>query len=399
QGDYGVLVALTGVVGGIGGNLIANQIQAWQDKSEAELAQELTTLAETDPAWLDALDALLLEFEAPRVVQAVLPEADWDRFQRLLRQELERLGNLEKYTQYFDLAGTFQGPVAAGGGDAISALNSTGPVIKPSGPVTQYFYTVYQQPPGREQLTEEQFQRVLGEYLAWVGKAYARARLYGLESVRTARGRPVRSLAEVFVPIALRRFNPPGRAEVERLARKFGHDPLAQHRAYLALVDERRQEGQAVELADLLTVRDRLAIIGGAGCGKSTLLAYFAFCLAEQAQTGAPLPFRLPKEGKDDKPLIPLLIPLRYYRQYQEECSNARGRSLDRPRTGTLAGFIPWYLKRRSPALELSEDFFDRLLLGGGCLLMLDGLDEIVGHAERGRVREQVEQIANDIYS
>ena len=103
QGDYTALVALTGVVGGVGGNLVANQIQAWFDKSGEELAQELTSLAEADPDWREALDALLLEFQAPRVVQAVLPEADWDRFQRMLRAELERLGNAPKYEQYFDV--------------------------------------------------------------------------------------------------------------------------------------------------------------------------------------------------------------------------------------------------------------------------------------------------------
>ncbi len=68
------------------------------------------------------------------------------------------------------------------------------------------------------------------------------------------------------------------------------------------------------------------------------------------------------------------------------------------PAPGTLAGLIPWYLRRRSPALELSEDFFDRMLLGGGCLLVLDGLDEVANRAERGRVHAQVENIANDIY-
>ncbi len=280
-------------------------------------------------------------------------------------------------------------------GDAVDASRSTGAVFKPQGPVTQHFYTVYRQPPGEAHLSEEQFQRVLSDYLDWASKAYAQARLYGLESVRTAKGRPVRNLAEIFVPLSLGRFRPPSRWEVERAARKLGDDSLAQHRAYLILADKRKQAGESVALADLLTVHHRLAVIGGAGSGKSTLLAYLAFSLAEHARLGAALPFRLP-EGKQAP--IPLLVPLRYYRQYQEECRGAQGRSLDHPRTGTLAGFIPWYLKRRSPALELSEDFFDRLLLGGGCLLMLDGLDEVVDQKERGRVRQQVEQIANDIY-
>ena len=72
--------------------------------------------------------------------------------------------------------------------------------------------------------------------------------------------------------------------------------------------------------------------------------------------------------------------------------------SLSDPRAGTLAGFIPWYLRRRNPALELSQDFFDRILTGGGCLLMIDGLDEIASREQRGQVREEVENLVHDIY-
>jgi hypothetical protein len=91
------------------------------------------------------------------------------------------------------------------------------------------------------------------------------------------------------------------------------------------------------------------------------------------------------------------VIPLRYYRDYLRLCEESPQEWLHSPRTGTLAGFIPWYLKRRSPALETSEDLFDRLLLGGGCLLMLDGLDEVVSRTDRSWVLQQVEEIVNDV--
>jgi formylglycine-generating enzyme required for sulfatase activity len=392
QGELAAIGALFSIVGGVGGNLIANQIQQWRDKSDAEVAQELSGLAETQPEWRAALDALVLELETPRIVQAILGEAEWERFERLLRQELAKLGNLPKYevilTQIHNEIHTgggavFQGGVQTEGGDVVNRDK-----------ITQIYY-IYQSAPGPARLGEDEFRRVLAEYLGWAQKAYARARLYGLESVRTAKGRPVRSLSDVFVPIRLRRFTPPERGHIEKMAGEYSADPLAEHKAYLALVDQHRQSGEPVQLMDLLAGDQRLAVIGGAGSGKSTLLAYLAYCLAEHVQTAVGLPFRLPLGVR---PPIPLLIPLRYYRQYQEECRSTRGRTLDHPRSGTLAGFVPWYLKRRSPALELSEDFFDRLLLGGGCLLMLDGLDEIVDETERGRVRAQVEDLANDIY-
>ncbi|MCP4164900.1 MAG: SUMF1/EgtB/PvdO family nonheme iron enzyme, partial [Chloroflexi bacterium] len=257
------------------------------------------------------------------------------------------------------------------------------------------FYARYETPQGKGRLSKSEFGTILLEYMSWVQKAYAKARLYGLESIRTAKGRPVRSLADVFVPITLRRFSSPTRREVEQAAKAFGDDPLAEQRAYLLMADQRRGEGKLTMLSNLLIGHDRLAIIGGAGCGKSTLLEYLASMLAEQTTTGGDLPFSLP-ENRDT--LAPLLIPLRYYRQYREDCKASPGHRLDDPRAGTLAGFIPWYLKKRSPALKLSEDFFDRLLLGGGCLLMLDGLDEVVSKDERGWVRQQVQELANNIY-
>jgi hypothetical protein len=111
-GDVGALITLGSIAGGVGGNLIANQIQKWHDKEETQLAAELGQLAETQPEWRDALDALLLELETPRVVQAILGEAEWDRFQRLLREELTKLDNVQKYEIYLTHSTTYQATVS-----------------------------------------------------------------------------------------------------------------------------------------------------------------------------------------------------------------------------------------------------------------------------------------------
>jgi len=257
------------------------------------------------------------------------------------------------------------------------------------------FFAQYQVPSGRAHLSKEDFERILQEYLNWVVKAYGKARLYGLESMRTTREQPRRKLSDVFVPLSLRRFSPPKREEIEELAGNFKGNPFARQKAYLRAVENHRADGDAVDLKTLLTIKERLAVIGGAGCGKSTLSAYLAASLAQAALMGGESALKLP-EGR--KQLLPLLIPLRYFREYQRLCSESSQEKLKNPRAGKIAGFIPWYLMQRNPAREFSEDFFDRLLLGGGCLLILDGLDEVVNRAERGQVRAQVEAIANDIY-
>ncbi|MDL1895690.1 NACHT domain-containing protein [Anaerolineae bacterium CFX7] len=260
--------------------------------------------------------------------------------------------------------------------------------------IRQTIYHIYQNAPGRAALDDKQFEQFLSEYQDWIGKAYNRARLYGLEAIQAEHKQVRRTLADVFVPLTLRRFAPLERDEIEWLA-KQEHDKLAQRRAYLELVRHKRQASEPLELKNLLVENQRLAIIGGAGYGKSTLLAHLAAGLSLHAQTGAPLPFELPHGVKT---LVPLIIPLRYFRKYQELAHAAPTERLRDKGLGTLAGFIKDYLMRRSAALRLSEDFFDRLLLGGGCLVMLDGLDEVVSRDERGRVRQLIENLVHEDY-
>ncbi len=203
---------------------------------------------------------------------------------------------------------------ASVGGNVSDSLLNTGTL--------NLFFTQYQTPSGKEKLSKSDFERILREYLNWVVKAYGKARLYGLESMRTTREQPRRQLADVFVPLSLRRFSPPRRDEIEQLAEGRKGDPLAYQRAYLQAVEKRREDGAEITIKKLLTVQDRLAVIGSAGSGKSTLAAYLAACLAGAALAGGEAPFTLPKGRKQ---LLPVVIPLRYYREYQRICSDLLG--------------------------------------------------------------------------
>ena len=394
SGEWAAAPATLGaVLAGLGSNLLANQIQGWKD--EADAARRLEQAAAEDASLRTELDAVLEKLEALPLAGQALGEADCAWFAQAMQEELARLGSRVTYQATVTGAGAVaqQGGTALGqqaigaGGDVRESILNTGTL--------NLLFAQYQAPSGRARLSKDDFERILKEYLDWVVKAYGKARLYGLESMRTTREQPRRQLADVFTPLTLRRFSPPRRDEIEELAGEFRDDPLAYQRAYLRAVDAHRDGGEEVEIPKLLVTHKRLAVIGSAGCGKSTLAAYLAASLAEAALRGDEPPFALPEERRQ---LLPVVIPLRYYREYQRLCGESPQERLKNPRTGTLAGLIPWYLRRRSPALELSEDFFDRLLLGGGCLLVLDGLDEVVSRAERGRVRAQVEALANDIY-
>ncbi len=260
--------------------------------------------------------------------------------------------------------------------------------------IRQTIFHIYQNVPGRAALDDKQFEHILGAYQEWLGKAYNRARLLGLPAIKAEHKQRNRSLGDVFVPLTLRRFAPLTREENEMLT-KQEHDKLAQRRAYLELVRGKQKESEPIALDKLLLQNQRLAVIGSAGCGKSTLLAYLAASLSAHAQSGAALPFELPRGVKT---LVPLIVPLRYYRKYQEDARAARPLQWTDKSVGTFAGFIKEYLMRHSAALRVSEDFFDRLLLGGGCLVMLDGLDEVVSRHERGRVKQLIENLVTVDY-
>ena len=368
QGDAAVWATVATTLGNLGAGLLANLLQRGKDWVDADVAQEILAQAQTNAELRKTLDTLLETLDVVTVTQAALSETDRAWFVAALRTELQTLGSTVRIDT---------------GGGAVIQNNQAQQIIG------RDQWNIYLSGIGRGRLNEEEFEKVLRNYLEWVRNSYSKARLWGLESLQVSGERPVRSLSDVFVPLSLCRFRPPQAEEVEK---QTGGRANAQERirAYLRLVEERRREGQDVALNSLLRLKDRLAVIGGPGCGKSTLLSYLACNLAEAALTGNRPPFDLP-EGR--RSLLPVVVTLREYGLYQQRCKQAPEHSAGNPHAGTLMGFILDTLQRQS-GMHLAEDFFERMLLGGGCLVMLDGLDEVVSREERGKVRQQIETLA-----
>jgi len=85
----GPILALGGIVGNVGANLIANQVQNWKD--EADAAEQLSQAAQSDPGVREVLDVLLDKLKVVEQAQAGMSDQDRDWFMETLRREVAQL--------------------------------------------------------------------------------------------------------------------------------------------------------------------------------------------------------------------------------------------------------------------------------------------------------------------
>ncbi len=113
-----------------------------------------------------------------------------------------------------------------------------------------------------------------------------------------------------------------------------------------------------------LLKKQLLLIIGDPGSGKTTLLRYFAMlCLDDIGRKRLGL----------DRPLIPLLVPLREVNP-------------NMPLTEALSA---WSMRKHQ---NIAPELFDKWLTGRGALVMLDGLDEIGNIGQRKQICQWIDR-------
>ncbi|RLC76133.1 MAG: hypothetical protein DRJ03_29190, partial [Chloroflexi bacterium] len=144
------------------------------------------------------------------------------------------------------------------------------------------------------------------------------------------------------------------------------------------------QGAKQVTLPEVMQMTARSVVLGDPGSGKTTLLSYLAYICASALSRDDPslVQSRL---GLSTSPL-PLLIPLREYGRYVEQQGTVSATPL-----GFLE-FIDHYFQRWD--LGLSPGFFVEYFERGNCLLLLDGLDEIVQPATRHFVAQSIVALA-----
>jgi len=129
-----VMMALGSAAGGVGGNLIAAQVQRWKDSAEpvdeAQVSQWVAQNADNAEV-RTALDAIVERLEAVSQAQAGLGQANRQWFADTLKRELTQLGNLPHYEAMLIGSGAIaQGPGAKAAGErGVVADTIYGPVV------------------------------------------------------------------------------------------------------------------------------------------------------------------------------------------------------------------------------------------------------------------------------
>lgn len=390
QGDFGAVAALGGVLGGVGGNLIANRLQDWRDRSEQEVATELVEKARGDEQWRDTFDILLEKFEAPQMVQAVLSETDRQWFSDVLAEELKKLGNLERYQAVLVGPGAIaqgNGAVAAGAGGVVIGGNVQDSTINTGDHIRNLRAGTYieRQIVSPSDTQTPDVSHLRDAYLNRLFEQTGALSLAGVDPKATDESEARLSLDAVYTALLTR-------------------TPKMQEKLEAMLPGGRpNREDHRLSALDQLNRHSRLVLLGDPGSGKSTFISFVALCLAGEALQSpranlALLTTPLPKEdeeGQDEEspqtwehgPLLPVRVVLRDF----------AARGLPAAGERATADHLWCFMKTELQTAALADyapHLHQELLTKGG-LILLDGLDEVPeAHRRRTQIREAVEDFA-----
>ncbi|MCK4449136.1 MAG: NACHT domain-containing protein, partial [Anaerolineae bacterium] len=199
-----------------------------------------------------------------------------------------------------------------------------------------------------------------GEYMTYLVNSYHRLDFRGIVQTRN----PVElSLAEVYVSLNV---VPSGSGRAEEPCEVMDE----------AALRERAERAERLGAEDVLRKEPRLVVLGDPGAGKTTFLRYVALVLAEGERTARE---RLGLAGD----WLPIYLPLAAYSE-----------ALRRQRV-SLEDYVLHYWDTRSFDRPGMDQLVARTLERGQVLLLLDGLDEVGGRADRRATISQVEAWAN----
>ncbi len=372
----GVFVALGSIAGGVGGNLIAEQVQRWKDRADEKAAvRDLESALAASPEFRQAVDALLAELDVLRQAREALPEAERAWFAATLHDELARFGaELER-------ANLVVGDWVMG--DKVGRDK----VMRDK--ITAQTYVAHAEvvvAAGEEKLIAPPDPvQALHAYLTHVIDGTQHLRLHG---IRAAGELVSIDLEEVYITldaVQKRALKPEEMdAELARLAARVPGDEAWREELF-----HEREVEVVLSVNQALAEHPRLVIVGAPGSGKTTFLSYLALTWARDLRGDRPglVRERLGLAGQTGKAerRLPILLPLRDFARHLSATREDAG--LDGPRF--LLDYLTDYFAAQEIALP--DGFFREALEAGGAAVLLDGMDEVADPDLRRRVARIVE--------
>lgn len=194
-------------------------------------------------------------------------------------------------------------------------------------------------------------------------------------------------------------------AEDDGSARQYAYQAVQESRPVFRLLSEpkqlpppdpevnERRRGRKPS-ADPETTTERLLLVGRAGSGKTTTLHYGALILARAARTANTAEGRKELQLFTAKPLFPIYARLTEVMTYVHEQYAQRRAELIGAPAQLFLDALDELARRDVP--DLPAGLIKSQIKAGGCLIMLDGLDETGDADERGWAMDLIASLVRE---
>ncbi len=370
-----VFMALGGVAGGVGGNLIAEQIQRWKDRAdeinENEVAQWVNEQAANSKELCEALDAILERLDAVTEAQAALDNANQQWFNDTLKVELARLGNLPRFEAKLTGSGTIvQGQSAKGAGErGVAADTISAPVATGNNSRAVQAETYIE----RQEIVHQAPSPIAVARTQYLKRLSQRCNVLPLAALGGDEGTGEEvSLDQIYI-------------DLDTQTRV----PLSEKRKAKRQEAFSREEDHPLSALEAATQHRRLALLGDPGSGKSSFVRYLAVWLAEAClgQRAAPPGW---EEG-----LLPVLVTLRELTPRLAGLALEGITEKDRHRQLLATMWGQWRAELEDLRASGFAQGLEEALTDGQVVLIFDGLDEVPEKLRR-RVRESVKAVQGE---
>ncbi|MEW6668488.1 MAG: SUMF1/EgtB/PvdO family nonheme iron enzyme [Thermodesulfobacteriota bacterium] len=358
--------ALAMAAAGVGGNLVAQQIQRWVDrKSGVDEAEVIRWVVENtaNKDILAELDAILKKVESVEQANAQIRQSDRQWFVKTLEQEMQRLGNLSQFKAVLIGSGAIvQGKGAKGLGER--AMLFEGPV---SGSIFSTDKVAVHITQGeKKRFTEAD---ALRKYREYVFETCQHLPMRGIDigASDPTSGQKRMDLALIYVGLNTKTAVP-------------GKKGKRSKQGFRVPGDEETRPLTALEAA----IQNRfMVLLGDPGSGKTTFVHHLALCLAGHglAPSNGWLD-RIPGWPEKEDKLVPVPVALK---DFAARMANKKKRQAD---PIDLWQFIVSRLAAQN--LRFAKDALEAALERGEAMLLLDGLDEIQDASNQGLVRDVI---------